>query len=292
VRSQQKLFLKEKLTKTPHSSLLTPHFVLTNKESSLFVKTIDFSKYSSIKVGQPEEVLVLERGDSIPTDRYLIGGANNLLVSPTPPPLMMLGKDFAYIREENGLLEIGAAMPTGRIVSYAKKHDIGGFEFCTKLPGTLGGMLAMNAGVKEYEIFNILHSININGEWIPKEQITHGYRFAELGGIATAARFILRHGYSKTLDAVLKTLRSNQPSDPSAGSAFKNPSGDSAGRLIETVGLKGYREGDMAWSDVHANFLVNLGNGTYEDAMSLLTLAKKRVFEQFDIVLREEIKLL
>ncbi len=132
----------------------------------MFFKTIDFSKYSSIKVGQPTQVLIIEEGDPIPTDRYLIGGANNLLVSPAPPPLMMLSKDFATITQEENMLVIGAAMPTGRIVSYAKKHNIGGFEFCSKLPGTLGGMLAMNAGVKEYEIFNILHSIKINGEWI------------------------------------------------------------------------------------------------------------------------------
>ena len=118
----------------------------------MFTKIIDFSTYSSIRIGQPEEVLMIEKGDEIPSDRYLVGGANNLLISTTPPPLMMLSKDFAYIKDSDGVLEIGAAMPTGRIVSYAKKHDIGGFEFCAKLPGTLGGMLAMNAGVKEYEI--------------------------------------------------------------------------------------------------------------------------------------------
>ena len=79
---------------------------------------------------------------------------------------MMLSKDFATIEENENMLTIGAAMPTGRIVSYTKKHDIAGFEFCAKLPGTLGGMLAMNAGVKTYEIFNILHSIKIDGIWI------------------------------------------------------------------------------------------------------------------------------
>ena len=66
----------------------------------MFFKTIDFSKYSSIKVGQPTEVLMIEQGDKIPADRYLIGGANNLLISPTPPPLMMLSKDFANIKQE------------------------------------------------------------------------------------------------------------------------------------------------------------------------------------------------
>ncbi len=258
----------------------------------MFFKTIDFSKYSSIKVGQPTQVLMIEEGDTIPEDRYLIGGANNLLISPTPPPLMMLSKDFATISQEENMLIIGAAMPTGRIVSYAKKHDIGGFEFCSKLPGTLGGMLAMNAGVKEYEIFNILHSVKINGKWVLAKEIEHGYRFAKLGGIATHAKFEIKHGFNQKLLNELLNLRSNQPLEPSAGSAFKNPEGDYAGRLIEAVGLKGVRKGQMQWSPVHANFLVNLGGGTYEDAKSLIDLAKDEVLNQFHITLIEEIKIL
>ena len=258
----------------------------------MFLKNIDFSKYSSIKIGQPTEVLMLEKGDEIPTDRYLIGAANNLLISPTPPALMMLSKDFAIITEENNMLTIGAAMPTGRIVSYAKKHDIAGFEFCAKLPGTLGGMLAMNAGVKTYEVFNILHSIEIDGRWVNKEEIEFGYRFAKLGGIATAARFKINKGFDQTLLDELLALRSNQPHDPSAGSAFKNPEGDHAGRLIEAVGLKGYTKARMSWSEIHANFLVNLGGGTFEDAKYLIDLAKERVLNEFHIELKEEIKIL
>ena len=258
----------------------------------MYTKIIDFSQYSSIKIGQPTEVLMIEKGDTIPTDRYLIGGANNLLISPTPPPLMMLSKDFVYFKEENGMLEIGAATPTGRIVSYAKKHDIAGFEFCAKLPGTLGGMLAMNAGVKSYEIFNILHSVKIDGRWVSKEEIAHGYRFAKLNGVATAARFMMQRGYSQALLDELIALRSNQPHDPSVGSAFKNPPGDHAGRLIEAVGLKGYRKGNMAWSTIHANFLINLGEGTYEDAVLLIELAKKRVMDTFGTHLQEEVKCL
>jgi len=258
----------------------------------MFFKTIDFSKYSSIKVGQPTEVLILEKGDKIPKDRYLIGGANNLLVSPTPPPLMTLSKDFAYINEKDEHIEIGAAMQTGRIISYAKKHNISGFEFCSKLPGTLGGMLAMNAGVKNYEIFNILDSVEIEGKWVAKKEIEYGYRFAKLGGVATAARFKVIKGFDKTLLSELLALRSNQPNNPSAGSAFKNPEEDYAGRLIEAVGLKGYRKGDMAWSEVHSNFLVNLGNGTFDDARYLIDLAKERVLNKFQIKLKEEIKIL
>jgi len=258
----------------------------------MYHKTIDFSRYSSIKVGQPTEVLILEKGDTIPTDRYLIGGANNLLISPTPPPLMMLGKDFSTIELDGDLLTIGASMPTGRIVSFARKNNLSGFEFFAKLPGMLGGMLAMNAGVKSYEIFNILDSMEIDGEWISKEHIEYGYRFAHLGGVATAARFRVKQGFDQQLLDDLVALRSNQPKDPSAGSAFKNPEGDAAGRLIEAVGLKGRRRGDMAWSEVHANFLVNLGNGSFEDAKYLIDLAKERVYDEFGITLQEEIKIL
>jgi len=258
----------------------------------MFFKTVDFSRYSSIKIGPVAEVAVLEEGDTIPADRFLVGGANNLLISPTPPPLMMLGKDFDYCRIEGKNLEIGAATPTGKILSFARKHDLAGFEFVAKLPGTLGGMLAMNAGVKKYEIFNILDSVRIAGKWLPAETIEHGYRFARLPGIATAARFPLRKGYDEPLRQELLQLRNNQPKEPSAGSAFKNPPNDYAGRLIEAVGLKGYRVGGMAWSEVHANFLVNLGGGTYDDAIELIQEAKKRVFERLGIHLEEEIRIL
>jgi UDP-N-acetylmuramate dehydrogenase len=259
-------------------------------EDSMYLKTIDFSSYSSIKIGPKVELLVLEAGDPVPGDRFLVGGANNLLLSPSPPPLMMLGKDFDYCRIVGETLEIGAATPTGKILSFAKKHDLAGFEFVAKLPGTLGGMLAMNAGVKEYEIFPLLESVRIGEEWIPADSIAHGYRYARLPGVATAARFPLRRGYDDALRRELLKLRNNQPKEPSAGSAFKNPPGDYAGRLIEAVGLKGRRLGGMAWSELHANFLVNMGNGTYDEAIALIDEAKEKVKERFGIELEEEIK--
>ena len=90
----------------------------------------------------------------------------------------------------------------------------------------------------------------------------------------------------------LLSLRSNQPAAPSAGSVFKNPKDDYAGRLIEEAGLKGVQKGGMQWSTLHANFLVNLGNGTFEDSRYLIDLAKQKVKQRFGIVLEEEIKTL
>ena len=258
----------------------------------MFFKTIDFSRFSSIKVGSPVEVLMLERDDEIPKDRMIIGHANNLLVSSNPRPLMMLSKDFSFMHLEDDVLTVGSATPTGKLLSFAKKNDLAGFEFVSKLPGSIGGMLAMNAGVKSYEIFNILDAIKIDGVWVKKENIEHGYRFAKLGGVATEVRFKITRGFSKELLDELVNLRSNQPKTASAGSAFKNPEGDYAGRLIQEVGLKGVSKGAMQWSEVHANFLVNHGGGVFEDARYLIDLAKEKVFEEFGVELREEVQIL
>jgi UDP-N-acetylmuramate dehydrogenase len=235
---------------------------------------------------------MLERDDTIPNDRVIIGHANNLLISPTPPPLMMLSKDFSFIELADDILTIGCATPTGKIVSFAKKSNISGFEFISKLPGSLGGIIAMNAGVKSYEIFNILDSVKIDGRWIKKDNIEHRYRFAKLDGVATEARFRVKDGFNQTLLDELKSLRANQPKIASAGSVFKNPKGDYGGRLIDAVGLKGVRKGAMQWSEIHANFLVNHGGGTFEDAKYLIDLAQKRVFDEFGIEMEVEVRIL
>ena len=255
-------------------------------------KFINFARYSSIKIGPIVEVQVVEMGDAIPKNRFLIGGANNLLLSDTPPPLMMLGKSYDFVKIEEGSIIAGCALKTGRLLSFAKKYNIAGFEFVAKLPGTLGGMLAMNAGVKSYEIFPLVESIEIDGTWRDTKEIEHGYRFANLGGVATRVKLRLESGYDDALKEELLTLRNNQPHEPSAGSVFKNPEGDYAGRLIEAVGLKGERIGNMAWSQKHANFLINLGGGRYQEAQELIDLAKSKVETKFGVLLKEEIKII
>ena len=147
----------------------------------------------------------------------------------------------------------------------------------------------MNAGLKEFEIFNNLISIlTCKGE-IVKENIDHGYRFTSIKDVVFEAKFKIENGFSEERMEFFKNMRSNQPKESSAGSCFKNPQDDYAGRLIEAVGLKGRRIGDMEFSSVHANFLVNHGNGTFQDAMELILLVEKRVKEEFGIELQREI---
>jgi len=254
-------------------------------------RIIDFSKYSSIKIGTPIEVEVIQEKRDI-TDGILVGGANNLLVSPTPPKLYVLGKEFDFIKLDGDLLKIGGATKSGRIFSFCKRHDIGGLEYLGKLPGTLGGLVKMNAGMKSYEIFNNLVSVSFADREVEKKDIYHDYRYTDIDRVIFGATFRIKKGFDYALLDEFTKMRANQPKDPSAGSAFKNPEGDYAGRLIEAVGLKGVSKGDAMWSEIHANFLVNKAKATFEDAKWLLDEAKRRVFEEFGIRLELEIQIL
>ncbi|BCD62993.1 UDP-N-acetylmuramate dehydrogenase [Nitratiruptor sp. YY08-26] len=252
-------------------------------------RVIDFSRYSSIKIGPKIEVEVIEKIEATNEAFFLIGGANNLLVSPSPPPLAILGKNFDFIRIEGDELIIGAKTATGKVVAFCKKHDIAGFEFLNKLPGTIGGAVKMNAGVKEYEIKDRLLWIRTHQGKIPAHKVGLEYRKSAIKNIIYEAGFKIVPGFSEELRQKLLQLRSNQPKEPSAGSVFKNPPGEYAGRLIEAVGLKGKRVGNMAFSHIHANFLVNLGGGTFEEAMTLINEAKAQVLAKYGIPLEEEI---
>ncbi|MCF6330026.1 MAG: UDP-N-acetylmuramate dehydrogenase [Sulfurimonas sp.] len=255
-------------------------------------KKIDFCKFSSIKIGGEIDVKILETCDDINPKAFLIGSCNNILIGPNPPPLMKLSKKFDYIKMQNNLLKIGSATPSGKIASFCKKNNIANFEFFSHLPGTLGGLVFMNGGLKEYEIFNNLISILTCEGLKNKNEIDYGYRFTNISSPILEATFKLERGFDEGKVLMFKKMRSNQPSTASAGSCFKNPKNDYAGRLIEEVGLKGQRIGDMEFSKKHANFLVNHGNGTFNDAIYLIDEAKKRVFSKFNIELECEIKIL
>ncbi|MCK9472206.1 UDP-N-acetylmuramate dehydrogenase [Sulfurimonas sp.] len=256
------------------------------------IQSINFCKFSSIKIGGCLDVFLLEDCNQNYKDFYMIGSCNNILMGTKPPHLLKLSKKYDYIKIENNTLKIGGATPSGKIASFCKKHNIANFEFLSHLPGTLGGLVYMNAGLREYEIFNHLLFITTCGGVFEKREIAHGYRFTNIKTPILEATFTLEYGYDKERLLMFKAMRHNQPSTPSAGSCFKNPKGDYAGRLIEAVGLKGYRVGDTEFSKEHANFLTNVQNATFDDAIHLIKEAQKRVYEKFGIWLECEIAVL
>ena len=255
-------------------------------------KKVNFKKYSSFKIGPEVEVAIFNSPTDNFKEYYLIGSCNNTLIGNNPPPLMMLSKKYDYIKIEDNQLKIGGATPSGKIASFCKKNNIANLEFLSHLPGKLGGLVYMNAGLKEYEIFNHLIDITTPIGKKEKKDIKYGYRYTNIQEPILEATLELNYGFDITKVEMFKEMRANQPSTPSAGSCFKNPKNDYAGRLIEAVGLKGVMQGDMCFSKEHANFLVNMGEGKFEDAMTLINEAKKRVKELFDIDLECEIVIL
>lgn len=251
-------------------------------------RLIDFSKHTSLKIGGEHRVRMIEEFGKDAGER-LIGGGNNILLSPDATHLCMLGKSFDYICEFEGMIEIGGAVSSGRIYSFFKKQNLLGLEFLRGLPGRLGGLVKMNAGMKSYEIKEVLHSVCVDGEWLERDHFAFEYRNSGIEGVIYGARFHKIVGFREELVEVFEQMRETHPHLPSCGSCFKNPRGDFAGRLLESVRLKGYRIGDMSFSQKHANFLINLGNGTFDEALQLITLAQDRIKQEYGITLECEV---
>ena len=255
------------------------------------MKIIDFKKHTSINIGGKHKVKIInDIGDY---KKYtIIGRGNNILLSNKPPQMAILGDDFDYIFVKGDKLIVGAATSSGKLLTFCKKHDIANFELLAKLPGNIGGLTKMNAGLKEWEIFKYISSIKTQNGEISKDDIEYSYRHTKIDGIIYEVTFNITKGFRKSKQDMFIQMRNNQPNLPSAGSCFKNPEKYSAGYLIEHVGLKGYTIGNMSFSSVHANFLVNLGGGTYDEAIKLINMAKTKVSKEFHIDLELEIIIL
>ncbi len=257
---------------------------------NLKFKIIDFSKLSSIKIGPKTKVKLLNEDNY--NNEFIIGRASNTLISSTASNLAILDDRYKYIKIKNGYLYIGAKTNNRVFYSFCKKNNIGGFEFLSKLPGTVGGSIKMNAGIKEYEISNNLTALKTLNGIKEKNEFDFKYRHSNINEPVFEAIFEIKEGFDFILDEKLKKMRSNQPKEPSLGSVFKNPDNDYAGRLIEEAGMKGTVKGGVKVSEIHANFFVNTGGGTFDDMLFLINEAKKRVFENFGIMMEEEIKII
>lgn len=254
-------------------------------------KIIDFKKYTSIHIGGKYKVAVIDEIGAY-KNYTIIGRGNNLLISNHPPKMAILGDNFDYIIQKGDKLIVGAATSSGKLLTYAKKNDLANFEFFAKLPGNIGGLTKMNAGLKEWQIFDNINSIKTDKGSIKKEDIFHTYRHTDIDDIIYEVTFNLEKGFDKEKQNMFLQMRDNQPNLPSAGSCFKNPKEHSAGYLIDKCGLRGCSIGGMAFSSIHANFLVNMGHGTYDEAIKLIHLAQEKVQDKFNITLETEIVIL
>jgi UDP-N-acetylmuramate dehydrogenase len=278
------------------------------------------SRHTSFRIGGPADVWVevvdateIRRAQALAAAAdlplFVLGGGTNVLVSDqgVRGVVLRLGRPLAAVRwRSNGSgqhVRAGAALPLKRLVTEAVARDLSGLEFAEGIPGTVGGGLLMNAGAFGGEIADVItavEGVDAAGavQCVPRAALRFGYRHFDLpaGFVVTHLEFLLHSGDGNAIrakrDDAKRRRAAHQPlGHPNAGSIFKNPPGQSAGRLIQDLGLKGLRRGGAMVSEQHANFIVNLGGATAADVRGLMREVERRVFDTYGIRLEPEIHL-
>lgn len=197
---------------------------------------------------------------------------------------------------------VESGMILSKLVQASVKNELTGLEFAIGIPGTIGGAIYMNAGAYGNNMSNIVKSVIVLNEKfqikeIPLEKLKFDYRYSIFQDnknlICVAANIKLEHGNhdeiaSKIKENLLKRKNSQPLEYPSAGSVFRNPEGNNAGKIIEELGLKGKNIGGAEISTKHANFIINKNNASSSDILNLIKLVQKEVKDKYKIDLKLE----
>ena len=270
---------------------------------------------TSLQVGGPADVLVIPsdvedvirviRGahvNHIPL--MVLGGTNVIIRDKGVRGMVMQLKHLMHIQEEaDHLVYAQAGVRLPRLMQFALGRKLSGMEWAAGIPGTVGGGVVMNAGTRLGEMKDVLQAVDFitaNGKRkrIEATMLTFLYRKTTLPkGIVVGAWLKLRAAAKATIQSATKQYlqyrKATQPLTlPNAGSVFKNPIGDSAGRLIEAAGLKGLRMGDAEVSTKHANFIVNRGTATADDVLTVVRTVQAGVAKKFGVRLQLEWKVI
>lgn len=236
----------------------------------------------------------------------VVGRGSNLLISDEgfPGLVIHLGSGFRWNRPVDGGAIVGAATPLPAFSRWCADQGLAGVEFGVGIPGSVGGAIRMNAGGHGREIKDVIRSVRVvdfrgdDLDLTPSE-VGLSYRSSALpeSAIVTAATFELARADPVRLRAEIAEItrwrREHQPGGAgNAGSIFKNPEGDSAGRLIDDAGLKGLTVGGAEVSSKHANFFLAHDGATAGDVASLIGKVRNKVYEHSGIVLEPEIRLI
>jgi len=233
-------------------------------------------------------------------DIYLLGAGSNILVTDDrlSLPVIRLKGDFDYVKFDGPLVQAGGGTLFSGFLQQCIKNGLGGVENLVGIPGTIGGMLAMNASAYKRAISDHLEAVEIFDEKkkvkrLLKGKVIFDYRHSSLmGHIILHAWFRFhedRFVKEKARDILKDRVAKQDYEHPSFGSVFKNPAGFSAGQLIDSCGLKGLRENGAQISPKHANFIINLGNAACKDVEYLIDKAKAAVLKKHNIILEEEV---
>jgi UDP-N-acetylmuramate dehydrogenase len=279
------------------------------------------AEHTTLRVGGPADLLVYPadwedlaallgalRERDIPY--FVLGAGSNLVIRDggIRGAVISLSEGFRAVERREpsaGRATFWADAGTSlrRVVRWTVDEGIGGLEALAGIPGTVGGALAMNAGAWGVEIGERVLQLEVmssDGEvrMLDRHELRFSYRQAELpvgavvlGGLLWGEPCPPTEVKAKVQDVTRRRRESQPLQDPSAGSVFKNPPGEAAGRLIEECGLKGVRVGDAEVSRIHANFIVNLGAATAGQVVALMGMIQERVYVKFKVRLEPEVRI-
>lgn len=277
---------------------------------------IPMSYYTTLRVGGSADIvafpldeedvrniLLLSREMEIPY--CIVGRGSNLLVKDggIRGVVVNLSRGFGKMElVDNNKIRAESGITLGQLVRFAKDKGVGGLEFAVGIPGSLGGAIAMNAGAYGCEMGDLVEWIEVMGEEGCKVSILRNdlaFRYRGLAfnpsGIILRALLKLERRDVKEIEDRMNGFISRREATqrinlPSAGSIFRNPPEASAGRLIDELGLKGLKEGRAMVSEVHGNYIVNLGGATSTDVLKLVKRVSEAVFLKRGISLELEVK--
>ncbi len=274
------------------------------------------ARHTSFGVGGPAEILaipstlealseIVRVATEMRIDPVYLGNGTNLIVRDggVRGLVVRMAHGLTRIEVEDDVVIAEAGAPLASVCVTAAKHGLSGLCFAAGIPGSLGGALIMNAGANGGEIADVTEWVDVvlpDGaiERIAGSDLSFGYRASALrdrGLVVARAGLRLEPGghaeqiHFELCDAMELRCAKQPVSMPSAGSIFKRPSGDYAGRLLEAAGAKGMRVGRAAVSTKHANFIVNLGGATASDVIRLIENVRELVYETFGVMLEPEV---
>ncbi|TCL33957.1 UDP-N-acetylmuramate dehydrogenase [Anaerospora hongkongensis] len=276
------------------------------------------SRHTTFKIGGPADFLiqpasapeaaaVLKAALSCNMAVTILGNGSNVLVRDHGIRGVVLKFDehMGAIRHTGSTIIAGAGATLADVSEYALKQQLTGLEFAIGIPGSIGGAVFMNAGAYDGEISSVVSAVTAvcpdgNIRRFSSEKIHFTYRhsvFQDNGCIICEIELSLipgqRNEISRKMVDLTAKRESKQPLEmPSAGSTFKRPPGYFAGTLIEQTGLKGLKIGGAQVSEKHAGFIVNAGNATANDVLSLIKEVQQRVHEKFGVDLHPEVRVI
>jgi UDP-N-acetylmuramate dehydrogenase len=244
---------------------------------------------------------------SLTTPFFILGNGSNLLINPnsTTKHFIKLAASFTQPTIDHTTLTIPTSLTTAKLLQLMQTHELSGLESCASVPASIGGMLYMNFGCWDSAISHFIERIHILDEnnetkWLEKKELQFDYRKSPfqdkkiiLLEVSLKLKKEKKENIKKNIEHFKNLRKEKHPmSDKTFGCIFKNPPNNFAAKLIESCGLKDYAIGHAQISKKHANFMINNGNATFDDALQLIHHVQKIVQEQHGLHLEPEVQII